>query len=44
MDNYQLTFQTWDKLAQQYQEKFMELDLYNDTYDLFCQQIKKQQC
>ena len=24
-----------------YQEKFMNLDLYNDSYDLFCQQIEK---
>lgn len=36
MDHSAHTFQTWDQLASQYQEKFMDLDLYNDTYDLFC--------
>jgi cyclopropane fatty-acyl-phospholipid synthase-like methyltransferase len=40
MDNYKHTFQTWDQLASQYQEKFMDLALYNDTYDLFCQEIE----
>jgi predicted TPR repeat methyltransferase len=41
MDRYKITFQTWDKLASLYQDKFMDLDLYNDTYDLFCGHIKK---
>ncbi len=36
MDPYQETFESWDKVAQLYQEKFMDLDLYNDSYDLFC--------
>lgn len=26
----------WDNLAELYQDKFMDLDLYNDTYDTFC--------
>lgn len=43
MDNYQITFQTWNKIADLYQEKFMDLDLYNDSYDLFCKQIKVHQ-
>jgi 2-polyprenyl-3-methyl-5-hydroxy-6-metoxy-1,4-benzoquinol methylase len=43
MDKYQVTFQTWNKLAQAYQDKFMDLDLYDDTYDLFCSFIKKPQ-
>ena len=41
MDNYELTFQTWDKIASQYQDKFMNMDMYDDTYDLFCELIKK---
>ncbi len=41
-DRNQITIQTWDKLATVYQEKFMDLDLYNDTYDTFCQLIQKQ--
>lgn len=35
-DRYQTTFQTWNKIASIYQDKFMHLDLYDDTYDLFC--------
>ena len=27
---------TWNKIAQLYQDKFMNLDLYNHTYDYFC--------
>lgn len=41
MDNYQITFQTWNKVASLYQDKFMNVDLYNDTYDLFCRLVKK---
>lgn len=37
MNPYQINFQTWNKLAALYQERFMDLDLYNDTYDLFCE-------
>jgi trans-aconitate methyltransferase len=41
MDNYQKTFETWNKVASLYQDKFMYLDLYNDTYDRFCELIEK---
>ena len=41
MNPYQITFETWNKVAAAYQEKFMELDLYNDTYDAFCALIEK---
>jgi predicted TPR repeat methyltransferase len=40
MDNYKKTFQTWDKVASIYQDKFMDLDLYNDTYDIFCKLVE----
>lgn len=40
MNKYQITFQTWNKIADLYEEKFMDLNLYNDSYDLFCEQIK----
>lgn len=33
MDKYRETFETWNKVAQLYQEKFMDLDFYNETYD-----------
>ncbi|MBF8456617.1 methyltransferase domain-containing protein [Kaistella sp. G5-32] len=36
MDKYNETFETWNKIALQYEEKFMDMNLYNDTYDLIC--------
>ena len=41
MDNYKITHDTWNKVASLYQEKFMDLDLYNDSYDIFCKLIPK---
>ncbi|WP_210489108.1 class I SAM-dependent methyltransferase [Rufibacter aurantiacus] len=41
MDSYRVNLETWNKLAAAYQDKFMDLDLYNDTYDLFCGLITK---
>ncbi len=41
MDRYQTIFETWDKLASADQDKFMDLDLYNDTYDRFCELVSK---
>ncbi|MBE8723385.1 class I SAM-dependent DNA methyltransferase [Flavobacterium hungaricum] len=41
MDNYLETFATWNKIAQLYEDVFMDLDLYNDTYDLFCDLLSK---
>ena len=41
-DKYKETFETWNKVASLYQEKFMDLDLYNDTYDFFCTHIAKE--
>lgn len=43
MNTSKSTIETWDKLASQYQDKFMNLDLYNDTYDLFCSRIVKKE-
>jgi len=40
-NKYKITFQTWNKVAKLYQEKFMDLDLYIDTYDAFCDKIPK---
>lgn len=39
VDRYKETFDTWNKVAKLYQEKFMDLDLYDDTYDAFCEEI-----
>jgi ubiquinone/menaquinone biosynthesis C-methylase UbiE len=40
-DKYKITAQSWDKVASLYQNNFMDLDLYNDTYDLFCKLLEK---
>ena len=36
MDKYEETFHTWNKVAALYAEKFMDLNLYNESYDFFC--------
>ena len=41
MDRYKETFETWNKLSSLYQDKFMDLDLYNDTYDFICNNVIK---
>ncbi|RQP13004.1 MAG: class I SAM-dependent methyltransferase [Chryseobacterium sp.] len=41
MDRYRETFDTWNNIASIYQDKFMDLDLYNDTYDYICTSIDK---
>ncbi len=41
MDRYKETFETWNKVASLYQEKFMDLDLYDNTYDFICNSIGK---
>lgn len=35
MNPYQETFDTWNKVAALYQEKFMEMDIYNHSYNEF---------
>jgi len=35
MDQHEETFNTWDKVSELYWQKFMHLELYNDTYDFF---------
>lgn len=41
MDKYRETFDTWNNIASLYQDKFMDLDLYNDAYDFICSFIDK---
>ncbi|WP_318642779.1 class I SAM-dependent methyltransferase [Flavobacterium ardleyense] len=38
-NRYKETFETWNKVASLYQSKFMNLDLYNDSYDLICNSL-----
>lgn len=39
MDKYQETFDTWNNIASLYNEKFMDLELYNATYDHICNEV-----
>jgi len=39
MDKYEITVDTFNKLAEKYQEKYMDFELYFDTYDTFCDLI-----
>lgn len=39
MDRNKETLDTWNNIASLYQDKFMDLDLYNDTYDFICSAI-----
>jgi 2-polyprenyl-3-methyl-5-hydroxy-6-metoxy-1,4-benzoquinol methylase len=41
MDKYKETFETWNKVASLYQDSFMDLDLYNETYDFVCNTITR---
>lgn len=41
MNSYQETFNTWNKIAGLYEEKFMHLELYNESYEAFCKAIPK---
>ena len=40
MNEYEETFQTWNKIADLYQEKFMNLEIYYDTYKKFCDLVE----
>jgi len=42
MDKYNETFETWNKMAKLYEDKFMNMDLYNETYDFICRYIAKE--
>ncbi|MFD2561397.1 class I SAM-dependent methyltransferase [Aquimarina rubra] len=39
MNRYKTTFDTWNKIASLYEEVFMDMDLYNDTYTFFCSEL-----
>ncbi len=42
MDKNKIAVGVFDKHATLYQEKFMDVNLYGDTFDFFCDTIKKQ--
>ncbi len=39
MDKYEITINTFNKLADKYQAKYMDFDFYFDTYDTFCELV-----
>lgn len=41
-DIHKLNVDAFDSQAQAYMDYFMGVDIYNDTYDLFCKLIKKE--
>jgi len=42
VDKYEITIGTFNKLAEKYQQKYMDFDFYFDTYDTFCKLVKKE--
>ncbi len=40
MDKYDETFETWNNIALLYEQKFMDLDLYNSSYDFVCMELE----
>jgi predicted TPR repeat methyltransferase len=41
MDKFKETLDTWNKLAPIYQDKFMDVNLYDETYDYICKSVTK---
>lgn len=39
MDKYEITVNTFNKLADKYEAKYMDFDFYFDTYDTFCELV-----
>lgn len=42
MDKNKIAVDVFNKLADLYQSKFMDVSMYHDTFDIFCNVIKKQ--
>lgn len=40
MDKYTITIETYNKAAKQFEDKFMDMNLYNDSYNMFCNLIE----
>lgn len=41
MNNFEHTINTWNQLSEKYQDGFMDLTLYNESYNVFCELLKK---
>lgn len=42
MDKTKIAVDIFNKLAQHYQDKFMDVSLYTNTFDLFCENLTKE--
>ena len=42
MDKTKIVIALFDKYAIQYQEKYMDLGLYNDSFELFCKTVERE--
>lgn len=42
MNPYKETIETWNKLAEMYEAIFMDIELYNASYDFFCQSLSSE--
>ena len=42
MDHYEEGLHTWNKVAAAYEARFMDLELYDETYDAFCSLVPDQ--
>ena len=42
MDKNQNAVSVFDKMAQSYQSKFMDVSMYHDSFDVFCDNIEKE--
>ena len=42
MDKNKIAVSVFNKMAKPYQDKFMDVSLYHDSFDLFCASIKKE--
>ena len=43
MDHYKETASTWNKLADLYEERFMDFTIYNESYDFVCDTLSEDQ-
>lgn len=41
MDAYEETFKTWNKVASDYESKFMQLSIYNPSYDFVIERLSE---
>ncbi|HNF71327.1 MAG TPA: class I SAM-dependent methyltransferase [Chitinophagaceae bacterium] len=41
MNQHNETIETWNNIASLYEERFMDLDYYNESYDFVCESLKK---